>query len=48
MDAQTIIAMIDHTNLDPAATEKDVLTFAEAAQGSGVASFLLTKSPLAS
>lgn len=38
MDAQQIIAMIDHTNLDPAATEKDVLTFAEAAQGSGVAS----------
>lgn len=38
MDAQKIIAMIDHTNLDPAATEKDVLTFAEAAQGSGIAS----------
>lgn len=34
-----IIAKIDHTNLNPTATEAEILTFAEAAQGTGVASF---------
>lgn len=33
-----IIAKIDHTNLNPTATEAEILAFAEAAQGTGVAS----------
>ena len=33
-----IIAKIDHTNLNPTATEAEILAFAEAAQGNGVAS----------
>ena len=33
-----IISKIDHTNLNPTATEAEILTFAEAAQGTGVAS----------
>lgn len=33
-----IIAAIDHTNLDPQTTEREILTFAEAAQGTGIAS----------
>ena len=32
-----IIAKIDHTNLSPTATEAEILAFAEAAQGTGVA-----------
>lgn len=35
---EQIIAAIDHTNLDPQATEWDVLDFAKAAQGTGIAS----------
>lgn len=33
-----IISKIDHTNLNPTATEAEILAFAQAAQGSGVAS----------
>ena len=36
-----IISKIDHTNLSPLATEKDILQFAEDAQGSGVASLCI-------
>lgn len=32
-----IIASIDHTNLDPCTTEREILNFAEAAQGTGIA-----------
>lgn len=38
MDMHRIISAIDHTNLDPTTTEKEILTFAEAAQGTGIAS----------
>lgn len=34
---QEIIRAIDHTNLDPQTTEREILAFAEAAQGTGVA-----------
>ena len=36
-----IISKIDHTNLSPVATEKDILHFAEKAQGTGVASLCI-------
>ena len=33
MDTHRIIQAIDHTNLDPCATEEEILAFAAAAQG---------------
>ena len=38
MDTHRIIQAIDHTNLDPCATEEEILAFAAAAQGTGIAS----------
>lgn len=38
MDTRTIIQAIDHTNLDPCATEEEILAFAAASQGTGIAS----------
>ena len=38
MDIRKIIQAIDHTNLDPCATEEEILAFAAAAQGTGIAS----------
>ena len=35
---QEIIRAIDHTNLDPCTTEREIIEFAEVAQGTGVAS----------
>lgn len=37
-DISKVIAAIDHTNLAPQTTERDILAFAEAAQGTGIAS----------
>ena len=38
MDTRAIIQAIDHTNLDACATEEEILAFAAAAQGTGIAS----------
>lgn len=38
MNTHRIIQAIDHTNLDPCATEEEILAFAAAAQGTGIAS----------
>lgn len=38
MNTHRIIQAIDHTNLDPTATEEEILAFAAAAQGTGIAS----------
>lgn len=38
MDIRKIIQAIDHTNLDACATEEEILAFAAAAQGTGIAS----------
>lgn len=41
---EEIIAAIDHTHLDPAATEAEILAFAQAAEGSGVAALCVPPS----
>lgn len=41
-DVQAIIGAIDHTNLDPCTTEADILDFARAAQGSGIAALCVS------
>lgn len=38
MNTHRIIQAIDHTNLDPCVTEEEILAFAAAAQGTGIAS----------